>query len=116
MITITLSNINSENKQVTERSVPPTEATFAGQRGFRVIAVVGVAVLLGALVMGFVPRVSQRKQATSDTNQLAIPGVSVVSPTTGAPPDGLMLPAEVRPWQEASIFSRVNGYLKSWLV
>jgi membrane fusion protein (multidrug efflux system) len=40
----------------------------------------------------------------------------VVSPTTGAPPDGLMLPAEVRPWQEASIFSRVNGYLKSWVV
>jgi RND family efflux transporter MFP subunit len=25
-----------------------------------------------------------------------------------------MLPAEVKPWQEASIFSRVNGYLKSW--
>jgi RND family efflux transporter MFP subunit len=25
-----------------------------------------------------------------------------------------MLPAEVRPWQEASIFSRVNGYLKTW--
>ena len=27
-----------------------------------------------------------------------------------------MLPAEVKPWQEASIFSRVNGYLKSWSV
>jgi RND family efflux transporter MFP subunit len=27
-----------------------------------------------------------------------------------------MLPAEVRPWQEASIFSRVNGYLKDWYV
>jgi RND family efflux transporter MFP subunit len=27
-----------------------------------------------------------------------------------------MLPAEVKPWQEASIFSRVNGYLKSWVV
>jgi RND family efflux transporter MFP subunit len=27
-----------------------------------------------------------------------------------------MLPAEVKPWQEASIFSRVNGYLKSWAV
>jgi membrane fusion protein (multidrug efflux system) len=66
--------------------------------------------------LGFVPRLSQRRQAASDTNQLAVPTVSVVSPTTGAPPDGLMLPAEVRPWQEASIFSRVNGYLKSWLV
>jgi len=116
MTTTTLGNINSENKQVTGRPVPPKEASFTGQRGFRRIAVVGAAVLLGALVMGFVPRISQRKRAASDTNQLAIPGVSVVSPTTGAPPDGLMLPAEVRPWQEASIFSRVNGYLKSWLV
>src|SRR5207245_10721495 len=116
MTTTTLGNINSENKQVTGTLVSPSEASFAGQRGFRRIAVFGAAVLLGALVMGFVPRISQRKQAASDTNQLAIPGVSVVSPTTGAPPDGLMLPVEVRPWQEASIFSRVNGYLKSWLV
>src|SRR5256714_13780841 len=113
MTTTTLGNINSENKQVTGR---PVQAFFTGQRGFRRIAVVGAAVLLGALVMGFVPRISQRKQAASDTNQLAVPTVSVVSPTTGAPPDGLMLPAEVKPWQEASIFSRVNGYLKSWAV
>src|SRR6266446_4008612 len=116
MTTTTLGNINSENKQITGMSVPPKEASITGQRGFRRIAVIGAAVLLGALVVGFVPRLSQRKQAVSDTNQLAIPTVSVVSPTTSAPPDGLMLPAEVRPWQEASIFSRVNGYLKSWLV
>src|SRR5882762_481174 len=116
MTTTTLGNINSENKQVTGRPVPPEEASFTGQRGFRRIAVIGAAILLGALVVGFVPRLSQRKQAASDTNHLAVPTVSVVSPTTGAPPDGLMLPAEVRPWQEASIFSRVNGYLKSWLV
>src|SRR6266567_8437955 len=116
MTTTTLGNINSENKQVTGRPVPPKEASFTGQRGFRRTAVVGAAVLLAALVVGFVPRLSLRERAASDTNQLAVPTVSVVSPTTAAPPDGLMLPAEVRPWQEASIFSRVNGYLKSWLV
>ena len=116
MTTTTLGNINSENKQVTGRPVPPEEASFTGQRGFRRIAIVGAAVLLAALVVGFVPRLSLRERAASDTNQLAVPTVSVVSPTTAAPPDGLMLPAEVRPWQEASIFSRVNGYLKSWLV
>ena len=116
MTTTTLGNINSENKQVTGRPVPAEEASFTSQRGFRRIAVVGAAVLLGALVVGFVPRLSLRERAASDTNQLAVPTVSVVSPTTGAPPDGLALPAEVRPWQEASIFSRVNGYLKSWLV
>src|SRR6184192_888255 len=116
MTTTTLGNINSENKQVIGRPVPSKEASFTGQRGFRRIAVVGAAVLLAALVVGFVPRLSRRDRAASDTNQLAVPGVSVVSPTTGAPPDGLMLPAEVKPWQEASIFARVNGYLKSWLV
>src|SRR6478672_5776355 len=116
MTTTTLGNINSENKQVTGRPVPPEEASFTGRRGFRRIAIVGAAVLLAALVVGFVPRLSLRERAASDTNQLAVPTVSVVSPTTAAPPDGLMLPAEVRPWQEASIFSRVNGYLKSWLV
>jgi len=116
MTTTTLGNINSENKQVTGRPVPPEEASFTGQRGFRGIAIIGAAVLLAALVVGFVPRLSLRERAASDTNQLAVPTVSVVSPTTAAPPDGLMLPAEVRPWQEASIFSRVNGYLKSWLV
>jgi len=116
MTTTTLSNISLENKPGTETSVPPDKSSFTSQRGFRLIALIGAAILLGALVVGFVPRLSQRKRAASDTNQLAIPNVSVVSPITGAPPDGLMLPAEVRPWQEASIFSRVNGYLKSWLV
>ena len=116
MTTTTLSKVTLENKPGTERSVPPDKSSFASQRGSRLIAGIGAAILLGALAVGFVPRLSQRKQAASDTNQLAIPSVSVVSPTTSAPPDGLMLPAEVRPWQEASIFSRVNGYLKSWLV
>ena len=116
MTTTTLGNVSLENKLGTERSVPPDKSSFTSQRKFRLIAVIGAAILLGALVMGFVPRFSQRKKAASDTNQLALPSVSVVSPTTAAPPDGLMLPAEVRPWQEASIFSRVNGYLKSWLV
>src|SRR5256714_263931 len=116
MTTTTLGNINSENKQVTGRPVTLEEASFTGQRGFGRIAVVGAAVLLAALVVGFVPRLSLRERAASDTNQLAVPTVSVVLPTTSAPPDGLMLSAEVRPWQEASIFSRVNGYLKSWLV
>ena len=114
MITTTLGSINSENKHVTGRPVPPKEASITGQRGFRRIAIVGAAVLLGALVVGFVPRLSQRKQAASDTNQLAIPTVSVVSPTTGAPPDGLMLPAEVKPWQEASISPPSVRHFRRW--
>ena len=76
----------------------------------------GLVLLVLAVIAGVLPRLSQRKTATADTRELAVPNVTVVSASVGPPPDGLMLPAEVKPWQESSIFSRVNGYLKSWAV
>src|SRR5437868_6080967 len=86
------------------------------RRRFCRIFIVGGALFIIALVVGFIPQLRQRQTATADTNQLAISTVAVVSPTVTTPGSGLNLPAEVRPWQEASIFARVNGYLKSWLV
>src|SRR5262245_10490997 len=85
-----------------------------GKRRFILLS--GGALLLIAWVGGFVPQFRQRQMATADTKELAIPTVEVVSPTFTAPNSGLDLPAEVDPWQEAPIYARVNGYLKSWLV
>src|SRR5947208_1471084 len=85
-------------------------------RRHRFILMSGGAMLLIALVGGFVPQLRQRQTAAADTKELAIPTVAVVSPTTTTPQSGLNLPAEVKPWQEASIFARVNGYVKDWLV
>jgi RND family efflux transporter MFP subunit len=93
-----------------------SKKSLFGKRGPRLLIVIGGVLLLVAVVAGALPRFLQRRVAITDTKQLAVPNVSVVSPKTGAAADGLMLPAEVRPWQEASIFSRVNGYLKSWQV
>jgi membrane fusion protein, multidrug efflux system len=74
-----------------------------------------VAVLiLGGLALGLLPRWRQSRAAVADMNQLAMPSVAVVSPTPGIPGRGLVLPAEIRPWQEAAIYARANGYLKSW--
>ncbi|HWX17268.1 MAG TPA: efflux RND transporter periplasmic adaptor subunit [Chthoniobacterales bacterium] len=86
------------------------------RRRHRVILMSGGALFLIALVGGFVPQLRQRQTAAADTKELAIPTVAVVSPTVTTPSSGLNLPAEVKPWQEASIFARVNGYLKDWLV
>src|SRR5258708_2811299 len=86
------------------------------RRRFRRILIVGGAVFLIALVAGFIPQLRQRQTASADINDLGIPTVAVISPSVTTPHSGLNLPAEVKPWQEASIFARVNGYLKSWLV
>jgi membrane fusion protein (multidrug efflux system) len=71
--------------------------------------------IVGGLIVGFLPRWHQRRTATADMNQLAMPTVSVVSPSTLKSGDGLILPAEIRPWREASIYARANGYLKDWV-
>ena len=85
-------------------------------RRHRLILFSAGALLLIAWVGGFVPQFRQRQMATADTMELSIPTVAVVSPSFTTPDTGLELPAEVDAWQEAPIYSRVNGYLKSWLV
>jgi membrane fusion protein, multidrug efflux system len=85
-------------------------------RKVRYLVPAGGVLLIIGLLGGFGPRLSKSKVAAVDTQQLAVSTVSIVSPSMDPAPDGLMLPAEVRPWQEASIFSRVNGYLKTWYV
>src|SRR5436305_3832886 len=106
-------------------TTPPTDSVSSDEhktgpvrarRRHRFILMSGGAMLLIALVGGFVPQLRQRQTAAADTKELAIPTVAVVSPTATTPQSGLNLPAEVKPWQEASIFARVNGYLKDWLV
>lgn len=92
----------------------PGEAKKSPKR--KAIAAVVIALLIiGGLVLGYLPRRQQRRTATADMSQLALPTVSVVSPTPGKPGRGLVLPAEIRPWREASIFARANGYLKDWV-
>jgi RND family efflux transporter MFP subunit len=85
-------------------------------RRLYLILLIGGSLLGLALLAGSIPRWQQRKQSATDTKELAVQSVAVVSPQLVTPKSGLDLPAEVKPWQEASIFSRVNGYLKSWLV
>ena len=94
---------------------PSGRPTQSRQRLYLILAI-GVTLLVVALLAGFIPRWQQRQQSAADTVALADPTVAVVSPTVKTPGSGLDLPAEVKPWQEASIYSRVNGYLKNWYV
>jgi len=84
-------------------------------RRVRTAAIIIPLIVIGGLLLGFFPRWHERRTANSDMNQLAIPTVSVVSLMPLKMVDGLILPAEIRPWREASIYARANGYLKDWV-
>jgi RND family efflux transporter MFP subunit len=92
-------------------AMPPTPSA----KRLRMAGAIIALIVIGALALGFLPRWHQRQTAMADMNQLAIPTVSVVSPTLGKSESGLVLPAEIKPWREASIYARANGYLKDWV-
>ena len=75
------------------------------------IAVIAVA---GLLMSGIWSRVKARNTLNTETNQAAIPAVSVVSPKRTAPTDEIILPGNVQPFINSPIYSRTNGYLKKW--
>jgi RND family efflux transporter MFP subunit len=83
--------------------------------GLYVILLTGGA-LFSLALLGFIQPWHQRRTSAADMSQLGVQSVAVVSPQLLLRGSGLDLPAQVRPWQEASIYSRVNGYLKSWPV
>jgi RND family efflux transporter MFP subunit len=110
----------------TLETIPPPEAPKAApesdvpQPSHRVrlgrIAVILSVLILVGVVAGFIPRLRQKSEAQNDVAALAATTVTLVSPEPGKASDGLVLPAEVQPMLQASIFARVSGYLKKWNV
>jgi RND family efflux transporter MFP subunit len=92
----------------------PQPSKSPAKRGLIAGAIIALVIVAG-LLLGFLPRWRNSRSTAADTAQLAIPSVSVVSPAPGTNRSGLVLPAEVKPWLEASIFARANGYLKNWV-
>jgi RND family efflux transporter MFP subunit len=74
-----------------------------------------VLIVIGVFV-GVIPRWHQRAQLKAETRELGISRVTVVSAEPGKATAGLTLPAEVKPFLDAPIYSRSTGYLTNWFV
>lgn len=81
----------------------------------RWVLFVFIIVVIG-LMAGLVPRRMHEQELLADTKELAVPTVNTVVAAPGGPLSGMLLPAEVRPYVEAPIYARANGYVTNWLV
>jgi len=66
------------------------------------------------LVSGILERVHTSAALRTETAEMAVPTVSVVSPQRSAASQEIVLPGNVQPYVTAPIFSRTNGYLQAW--
>lgn len=83
---------------------------------FSLAAAVVVVLIIIGVIAGLIPRWRQYAELGAETRELSVPTVTVVSPKPGQSGLGLPLPAEIKPWVEAPIYARANGYLKRRLV
>lgn len=108
--------------QTTEQSLaqeqkPQASSASPTSRRSRQGWLIALAVFLAfatLLVSGIVQRVRTSAALRTETADMAVPTVSVVSPQRAAPSQEIVLPGNVQPYVTAPIFSRTNGYLQAW--
>jgi RND family efflux transporter MFP subunit len=97
----------------------PVAVERGGARLYRRhLALLGIAVVAGALGLGVVWGIRARSAASTTlrqtTAEAAISVVSVVSPKPDAPTQEILLPGTTQAFTDAPIFARTSGYVKGW--
>jgi multidrug efflux pump subunit AcrA (membrane-fusion protein) len=107
------SQSNAQISTQEPQSPPIAGAQRRPRRGW-LTAVVIIAAFAGLLVSGILQRVHTSAALRTETADMAVPTISVVSPQRAAPSQEIVLPGNVQPYVTAPIFSRTNGYLQAW--
>src|ERR1700686_2795029 len=111
-----MSMPSKSNAQISTQEPPSPPIAGMQRRPPRgwLTALVIVASFVGLLVSGILQRVHTSAALRTETADMAVPTISVVSPQRAAPSQEIVLPGNVQPYVTAPIFSRTNGYLQAW--
>jgi RND family efflux transporter MFP subunit len=111
-----MSMESQTKQQISEQEPqsPPVASKQSRPRRGWLTAVVIVAVFAGLLISGILQRMHASAALRTETKEMAVPTVSVVSPQRAAPSQEIVLPGNVQPYVTAPIYSRTNGYLQVW--
>jgi RND family efflux transporter MFP subunit len=90
---------------------PPSPGSKVTRAVMLLLMVVVVALVV---IWGISSRRKANAQLSQETQDLAIPTVSVIHPQLGAPQQEIVIPGDMQPYADAPIFARTSGYLKKW--
>jgi RND family efflux transporter MFP subunit len=105
----------TEGKVSMQEAQSPSSPTT--QRRSRRGWFIGGAIFLvfaGVLISGILERIHTNASLRTETADLAVPTVSVVTPKRAAPSQEIVLPGNVQPFITSPVFARTNGYLEHW--
>jgi RND family efflux transporter MFP subunit len=90
---------------------PPSPGSKVTRAVMLLLIVVVVALVV---IWGISSRRKANAQLSQETQDLAIPTVSVIHPKLGAAQQEIVIPGDMQPFADAPIFARTSGYLKKW--
>jgi RND family efflux transporter MFP subunit len=97
-----------------ESSAPSKAALHRHKHLSWLVTAVILLIAVAILGLGMLRRVRNAATVRSETSEMSIPSVSVVTPKPTAPSQELVLPGNMQPFITAPIYSRTNGYLQHW--
>jgi RND family efflux transporter MFP subunit len=112
-----MSQQAEEKKDVGAQTLPPNDVGRSQSAHRRWLSLaVALIVVAALLVSGILSRVKARTTLKTETVQVALTAVSVVSPKQAAPAQEIILPGNVQPFITSPVYARTNGYLRKWYV
>lgn len=105
------ANASSPETDLQRISLEPTRHAI---RRTVTILIVLLIVFVVIAITGIIPRQHARAALRKQTDSMAVPTVSIIQPKSGAPMQEIILPGTIQAYQDAPIYARTNGYVKSW--
>ena len=84
------------------------------RRRLVLIGATALAVAIGIAAAGIIQRAHSERAVAQWTDKQVIPTVALAKLLQGDAHQTLTLPGSIQPYNKASLYARVNGYLKSW--
>ncbi|HUI41896.1 MAG TPA: efflux RND transporter periplasmic adaptor subunit [Terriglobia bacterium] len=105
-----------KTRAATAEAEPPAPAgpPRTGRARVVVTAIVALAIVGAIVAAGILPRVKARQALKIETDELAVPSVSVIRLRRSSAGQEIVLPANLQPYIDAPIYARTNGYLRRW--
>jgi RND family efflux transporter MFP subunit len=102
-------------QEMGKRQTPgePAPRLSGSKRGL-LVAIAALIAVAAVVVAGIVPRERAKTALRFETNELAVPTVSVIQAKLGDPQQDIVLPGNIQAFIDSPIYSRTNGYLKKW--
>ncbi len=93
-----------------------TKRTGVALKGLLALVLVAGAVFAYVIWSGIASRVQAGNALTAETNELAVPTVSVIAPKITPGAEEIALPGNMQAFIDTPVWARSSGYLKEWYV